>query len=385
MKMFARLALLFGLLFAPNAEAASRFWVPLVVSGAISGTGGLCRLTVNDSANLTAGNAVIVAAITGATACNGTTTVTTVVDSTHIEINLAFGVAYVSGGTVAGGQWTATGVGNWSTSSGGAGGASVPGSADAVTFNANSGGGTVIVNLGGALTIQSIDLGAFTGTWDNSVNNNNFTLNTGGLLNSGSGTRTIRLGTATYNITGVNGLYNFQTTTGLTFVGGSSFIVFSSSTGNRTFDGGSISHGNVTFGSTTGSGVFTLAGSNTFASWIISAPNYVQLPNGGTSTVTAPFTWAGSSSAQAYVFSTTVSSHTIATAAGSTASWFAFHGVIFTGAPVATNSFDLNNNTGITITAPSGGGGHIIGGWLLWSDLPNHANDNTPAWLEKAA
>ncbi len=32
-----------------------------------------------------------------------------------------------------------------------------------------------------------------------------------------------------------------------------------------------------------------------------------------------------------------------------------------------------------------GGGGCILGGWLLWRDLPQHLNDNFPAWLEKTA
>ena len=49
------------------------------------------------------------------------------------------------GGT---GTWDASDTTHWATASNGAGGASVPGSSDAVTFDASSGGGTV-TNLGG--------------------------------------------------------------------------------------------------------------------------------------------------------------------------------------------------------------------------------------------
>ncbi len=186
-----------------TASAANRFWVPLTVTGAISGTGGLCRLTVNNTANLTAGNSVIVAGIVGATACDGTTTVTTVVDATHVEVNLAFNLAYTSGGTVAGGNWTSAGTGNWSTTTGGAGGSSVPGASDAVIFDANSGGSTVTLNFGGTITIQTFTMGAFTGTIDNSINNNN--MSTQGFNVTGTGVRALKLGSATYTTDGGGG------------------------------------------------------------------------------------------------------------------------------------------------------------------------------------
>src|SRR5262249_37995777 len=132
------------------------------------------------------------------------------------------------GGT---GTWDAVTTTHWATSSGGAGGTSVPSSADTVTFDGNSGGGTVTLNFGGTITIQSLTLGAFTGTFDNSVNNNNITVTATGNAFSGTGTatRTIKLGTATYTLTATgNVAWNFSNATGLTYTGNSGAnIVFS--------------------------------------------------------------------------------------------------------------------------------------------------------------
>jgi len=86
-----------------GAAAGGCFWVPLAVSGAVSGTGSVCRLTVLNTAGLVSGTSVIVAGLVGATECNGTTTVSTVVDGTHLELaGTTFTSVYVSGGTVAG-------------------------------------------------------------------------------------------------------------------------------------------------------------------------------------------------------------------------------------------------------------------------------------------
>src|SRR5687767_4143911 len=80
------------------------------------------------------------------------------------------------GGT---GTWNNTNTTNWSATSNGAGGASIPGTGDTATFDASSGGGTVTVdspNAANSVTVQSITCGAFTGTLDFSANNNNVTL-----------------------------------------------------------------------------------------------------------------------------------------------------------------------------------------------------------------
>jgi hypothetical protein len=60
------------------------------------------------------------------------------------------------------GNWDATNTANWSVSSGGAGGASVPNSADAVFFDAGSAGGTCTVTVGSACA--GLNCTGFTGT-----------------------------------------------------------------------------------------------------------------------------------------------------------------------------------------------------------------------------
>jgi hypothetical protein len=62
------------------------------------------------------------------------------------------------------GTWDTTSTTNWSDTSGGAGGASVPTSGDVAIFNASSGGGTI--TLGATVDCLTINLTGFTGTFD---------------------------------------------------------------------------------------------------------------------------------------------------------------------------------------------------------------------------
>lgn len=66
---------------------------------------------------------------------------------------------YWVGGT---GTWDASNTTNWSASSGGAGGASVPTAADAVLFDAASGGGTC--TIGATVPCLTLNLSGYTGT-----------------------------------------------------------------------------------------------------------------------------------------------------------------------------------------------------------------------------
>jgi hypothetical protein len=268
------------------------------------------------------------------------------------------------GGT---GSLTSVNTTPWAASTGAAGGQSVPGSADTATWDGSSGGGTTTLNFGGTWTVQSITLSAFTGTWDNSVNNNNITVNaTAGFVGGGSGVRTIKLGTATYTLSASNATWNFGTTANLTFTGNTGApIVFSGSTGLRTFTGGGLSYGPVTFGASSGAGSYQTTGNNTLASLSITAPNFVVFASSSTITISGAFTWNGSSSSPIGTISSQIGTIAIiAATAGSTAAWASFRDMTFTGSPAASNSFDLGNNSGITITAPiaaGSGGGGVIG------------------------
>lgn len=162
---------------------------------------------------------------------------------------------YWVGGT---GTWSSSNTTNWSTTSGGVGGASVPTSVDTSIFDSNSGSGTVTFTNGGVTvgltTINNgnitLSLGAaFTSNSSILVTAGNFTTNNynvtaTALSSSNSNNRTISLGSSTVTLSG-SGPINFTTTTGLTFNAGTSQINCSAT--SWTFNGGSQTFYNVSF------------------------------------------------------------------------------------------------------------------------------------------
>jgi hypothetical protein len=89
---------------------------------------------------------------------------------------------WVTGGT---GNWNSTT--NWSATTGGASGASVPGSADAALLDANSGSGTVTLDI--SPTIQTLTCTGFTGTL--AFGTNTISLNSTGTIFTGDTTMTV--------------------------------------------------------------------------------------------------------------------------------------------------------------------------------------------------
>jgi hypothetical protein len=136
---------------------------------------------------------------------------------------------------VAGGTGNYNSTTNWSASSGGASGASVPTNVDDVFINASSGSGNVILNTGG--NTRNLDLTGFIGT---------ITFINGLTVNGTS----INFGTGGYTVSGASGLA-LQTSMSITSNG-------TTYTGNVSFSGGVIYtlvgnmsvSGNVTFSST---------------------------------------------------------------------------------------------------------------------------------------
>jgi len=124
---------------------------------------------------------------------------------------------YWVGGT---GTWNASDTTHWASASNGAGGQSVPTSADDVTFDANSGGGTVTVN--GNHTVKSFSCGDHTGTLDWDANDNDFTVFGGNvqLSDFGGAIRTIKLGSGTFRFQSIS---HFQGT-GLTWTPGTALV-----------------------------------------------------------------------------------------------------------------------------------------------------------------
>ena len=89
---------------------------------------------------------------------------------------------WVTGGT---GNWNSTT--NWSATSGGASGASVPGSADTAALDASSGSGTVTLDI--SPDIQTLTCTGFTGTL--AFGTNTISLNSTGTIFSGATTMTV--------------------------------------------------------------------------------------------------------------------------------------------------------------------------------------------------
>lgn len=160
------------------------------------------------------------------------------------------------------GTWDASDTSHWAATSGGASGASVPGSGDTVTLDGSSGGGTVTVNTN--VNVTSITMGAFTGTLDFATNNNTVTLVT--FSGSGTGTRTLNQGSGQWTITGNNGsIWGCGDLTNATF----NFVnpvnlTYSGSTGIRTIGHGGTAGGTearaVSFNITAGTDTITTSG-----------------------------------------------------------------------------------------------------------------------------
>lgn len=248
-------------------------------------------------------------------------------------------------------------------SSGGAGGASYPGPGDTMTFDGASGGGTVTASADH--TWQSMTSGAFTGTLDWSTNNKNMTLTLSGnaMSTSGSGIRTLRLGNGIWLLPGANAAWAASTTTNLTFAANSSTIKFTGD-GARAFAGGGLTFNAVVIDSATLTGsIFNVTSNNSFASLTINAPNNVTLAGGGTQTVTT-LTVNGTSASQVFLRSNSTTAAGISVAANApTITWGALQLLACSGGATfaASNSFDGGGNTSITITAPSGGAGGLLG------------------------
>lgn len=361
------------LLAAPvmPAKAASRFWNPYIVTGAASGTGGVCRLTISPAivgGGLTSANTVTTTGITGATGCNVTAAISTVVDSTHIELTgTTFGGVYATGGCVAGGVWSSTNTANWaasSTSTCGSGGSSVPASADTVTLDANSLTASIIPNYD--FSITSLTMGAYVGTLDFSVNNNNPTMQTASI--TGTAVRSLFCGTGSWLFTGTSGtVWTAATGTNLTFTCGSAPFTFTATTTSpRTFAGGGQSYGVVTVSTNSSRGTFVVSGGNTFSNLALAAGTSVSFGN-STVTITNAVTWTGTAALPITVLGQNGGSFGVAIifslGAAGTCTWCMLGGLGATGAGslTATNASNVGGpNTGsISIAVPSATGGVV--------------------------
>lgn len=219
------------------------------------------------------------------------------------------------GGT---GTWDASTTTHWSATSGGAGGASVPGSADAATFDAASGGGTVTTNYD--MTVISLIMGAFTGTLDFSSSNPTIT---GTFSGTGSGTRTLNLGSGTFTLSGTPGVsWDFNVPTNLTLNAGTSTIrLTDTSSSTLTFTGGSKTYYKLWFDRGTSTGTNVINATNTFNDIrdTGTVAHSLQFAAGSTQTVTT-FSVSGSSGSVISLISSNTAVYNLVKTGGGTIS-----------------------------------------------------------------
>lgn len=264
------------------------------------------------------------------------------------------------GGT---GTWDASDTTHWAATSNGAGGQSVPGTGDTATFDGSSGGGTVTVDT--TVTIQSLTMGAFTGTLDFATNNNNVTLSaTTGFSATGTGARTLNMGDGTWTLSAASSpIWDCNVVTNFTLNANGSTIALTNTapSQSRFFLGGGKTYNIVNIASTTTGFAVVISGNNTFAQLNISASVNIAFNQGSTQTVTGAFTWTGSSSKLSAFYCTGTAGATIVATGGGTISWAALFGITFTTGTVdATSSYNLGSMAGVTITEPAGGGGMLV-------------------------
>lgn len=264
--------------------------------------------------------------------------------------------------------WDGASTAMWSASSGGATGASVPGSSDTVTLDAATcvGGTTCAITVNTNFSIISLTMGACTASTtgcvlDFSVNNNSPTLSST-FSATGTGVRTLKLGSGTFSLTVPTGTsWDMSVTTNLTFPANSATIDHAATaTGQRTFIGGGLSYNNVSVtNSVANNRLFNLSSSNTFANLTFTNVEWLALGGASTQTITGAFAYSGATNVPAIFGTNSGTAATLSVANATVLSWLSVSGITKAGAGsiTANNSFDLGNNTGVTINNPAGGGG----------------------------
>lgn len=299
--------------------------------------------------------------------------------------------------------WDNASTAMWSTSSGGATGASFPTINDSAIFDAATcvGGTTCTTTVNANVQVGTLVFDACTASTtgcilDFSVNNNTITFGHTGALSlstNGSGTRTIKMGNGQwiFNNATSGAVIVANSSSNLTLVTGSGGFVFNLINGPNTVTAAvspSNNWGNWTINGcySCGEGIFFITGGvGNFGTVTVNSGSFV---NFNSSTTLDTLVVNGTNTHPPTLFGASLTINT-----SFTGTWAILRGIACGGAGTGsfTNTFDAGGIAGGTIgcniTPPSGGGGTtacILGGWLLWRDMPGHLNDNYPAWLDKA-
>jgi hypothetical protein len=263
----------------------------------------------------------------------------------------------------------------WGSTSGGTG-ASVPGTGDSVILDAATcvGGVTCTATFGSGYnpTWISLDMSACTASTsgcilDANTNGNTITLTNSGnaYINTGSGTRTLSGGT--WVLSGNAASWNIASTGTVTNAPSINYSGSGGTTRRVFISAGTKTYGTLTIASSTSAFNFA-QGAATIGTLTIAPNNRIYAQSGTTIIVTTLTNLTGSSSAQTIFTADNpqFAGPIFSSANNWTCTWCGFSGMNFTGGGTfsATSSADYGANSGITITAPSGGScpGRIIGG-----------------------
>lgn len=257
---------------------------------------------------------------------------------------------------------------HWATSSNGTPGAgNAPTSVDVCIFDGNSGAGTglgsgAFVTVDAAIDVDTITLAGGTGNFAGTLDTNDQTVTCGKFVFSGTGTRKLDLGASVITCDAGSGLpWDIATTTGLTFVAGTSHIkLIADATTTRTFSGGGLTYYDVTIQNTSSTNpqtIFTFpsAVNNSFNKFAFVGQLDIQLPSGATQTCEI-FSALGTSYKDCIGLRTTstTSQATISVNTSYTGNWCTLRNIALTGTGTGAflNSLDGGKNTGMTILGP---------------------------------
>lgn len=282
----------------------------------------------------------------------GTTTISIYMTNIVTALGISFtppSSRYWVGGTD---NWDATAGTKWSTTSGGAGGATVPGASD-----------VVIIESGSVTVTTSVDIGGITHTGGTLNTNNQSITIVNNFTTTGTTSRTLTLGSSTISCAGF--IYSGS---GLTLNENTSTIQVSG-TGN--FNGNGETYYIVQLTGTSQN----VTGTNTFTNFsrTNSSEKGDALYFANNQTISSTFTVTSNSATNLIsVMSTQSGTQRTITAATFSINYAAFRDIVLAGAgsPVTpTSAQNLGNNSGINFPSPVR---YWVGGTGNWSDGSTH-------------
>jgi len=200
----------------------------------------------------------------------------------------------------------------------------------------------------------------------------NFTVTAPIYTSSGTATRAINKSTSEWIITSTAAttVWSFATTAGLTFTASNSLITLIGATANtRTFAGGGLTYGTLSYSETAGAGNLDITGSSSFAAIVAfdtAAVRTVRFTAGTTTTIRSASGIGinGTAGNLEVIASITAATHTISVASGIVSIDFVnITNSIATGGATfyaGANSVNNGGNTGWIFTAPPAPGGGIV-------------------------